>query len=360
MHPKVSIVSVSYNQEKYIRDTLESFVMQKTDFEFEIIIGDDHSSDKTPEIIQEYAAKYPNLIRPILNKQNVGVAQNFINVLQAAKGDYIALCEGDDYWTDPQKLQLQADFLDKHTDYALCFHSVRVFFEDESEKEFIYPATKNANDFNLEELLKENFIQTNSVMYRRQKDYAKLPVNILPIDWYLHLYHAQFGKIGFIDKVMSAYRRHPGGVWWDSHHNINNIWIKHGLAHLALYVEFLKLYDKNETYGDIIHGHIGKILYAMIEVDKRHKQTLLRKALREFPHAAEVFIISLDEKLRSREKILDARNHEIDRLRQVVHDKERHIQHLTQELNLIKASKVWKLRNKAVNIIGKNKIGDGK
>lgn len=268
--PKVSIVCITYNQEKYIGETLESFVTQKTDFEFEAIIADDCSTDGTAKIIRQYAKKYPGIIKPTLRSKNVGVGNNLLGALTAAKGKYIALCEGDDFWTDPNKLQLQADFLDKNPSCAMVFHPVRVFFENNEEEESIYPQTKDTAVFTTEELLKTNFIQTNSVMYRGQ-NYKNLPTNILPLDWYLHLYHAQFGKIGFIDRVMSAYRRHPGGLWWDSYKDLDEIWKKYGINHVRLYAELLKIYGGNLGYKDIIDNHISGTISALNRVVKKNK-----------------------------------------------------------------------------------------
>lgn len=109
--PKVSIVSISYNQEEYIREALDGFAAQRTEFPVEVIIADDASTDATPRIIGEYAARYPQLFRPILRQTNIGVHANFKDVLSAARGEYLALCEGDDYWTDPLKLSKQVKYL---------------------------------------------------------------------------------------------------------------------------------------------------------------------------------------------------------------------------------------------------------
>lgn len=118
----------------------------------------------------------PSSSSPV-RKKNIGVGANFKDAMQAAKGDYIALCEGDDYWTDSSKLQRQTDFLDRHPDYTVCFHPVKVFFESGERESYVYPSLDSKPKLTAE-LLRENFIQTNSVMYRRQS-YDDLPVNIL-------------------------------------------------------------------------------------------------------------------------------------------------------------------------------------
>ena len=109
---------------------------QKTNFKFEVLIGDDASTDGTPKIINEYAAKYPDIIKPIIRTVNLGAMANLVDLFYKANGQYIALCEGDDFFTDNSKLQLQSDFLDKNKDYTVCFHPVKFFYDDGSEPDF--------------------------------------------------------------------------------------------------------------------------------------------------------------------------------------------------------------------------------
>jgi len=296
--PKVSVVTVCYNQEKYIEEALQGFVNQQTDFPFEVIVSDDKSTDSTPEIIKKYAKEYPEIIKPILRKTNVGAVKNFVEAMRATTGTYVALCEGDDFWSDPTKLQRQVDFLDKHPDYTVCFHPVRVFFEGNVQEEFIFPTGADRPKlFTTKTLLQRNFIQTNSAMYRRPKSYDDLPEAILPLDWYLHLYHAKNGKIGFIDRVMGAYRRHPGGLWWDSYAGIHKIWKKYGSAHLAMYVEILKLYGDKPEYRKIIESHVIRLLDDLQYVDKKFQERLVKKAIAAFPDGGELYIRHLLEQV---------------------------------------------------------------
>lgn len=218
--PKVSVLCITYNHARFIRDALDGFVMQKTNFPFEVLIHDDASTDGTADIIREYTEKYPDIIKPILQTENQwsrGV--DFIGTFLCPKirGQYVCLNEGDDYWTDPYKLQKQVDFMDAHTDYSVCFHPVRVVWDNGTHPDSIFPSKKhrfNKTTLELSDLLKHNFIQTNSVMYRWRHDCVSLrPIGILPGDWYLHLLHAQVGKIGFISDIMSVYRRNDGGIW---------------------------------------------------------------------------------------------------------------------------------------------------
>ena len=127
--PLVSVRCLTYNQKKYIKDALDGFVKQITDFSFEVIVHDDASTDGTAAIVKEYAEKYPDIIKPIFETENQyskhdGSLRRIMN--EACKGKYIAYCEGDDYWTDPYKLQKQVSFLEKHPDYSMCCTNVRI------------------------------------------------------------------------------------------------------------------------------------------------------------------------------------------------------------------------------------------
>src|SRR5690554_4131282 len=137
-NPLVSISCITYNHAPYIRQCLEGFLMQQCDFEYEILIHDDASTDGTSDIIREYQEKYPNIIKPIIQTENQwsqgvrGIMARFN--FPRAKGKYIALCEGDDYWTDPLKLQKQVDFLEENENYSFCFHDAIILNQDTGEQ----------------------------------------------------------------------------------------------------------------------------------------------------------------------------------------------------------------------------------
>lgn len=313
--PKVSIICTTYNHADFIRQALDSFIMQETNFTYEVLINDDASTDGTSEIIKEYQKKYPHIIKPNIQNENLysqGIRNMMIRfLLPNAKGKYIALCEGDDYWTDATKLQRQVDFLDKHSDYALCFHPVKVFFENNEQEEHIFPAEKPK--LTVKELLKQNYIQTNSVMYRRQK-YTDLPKEMVPGDWFLHLYHAYHGKIGYINKAMSAYRRHQGGMWWNAYNDIDLIWKQHGIAHLALYIELLHLFDKNNEYREVIHSHIIRMFNLLMQCDQKYSTSLVERAIQKFPYAAQIVIQNQQYNLNIKDQELNKLNHTINEL----------------------------------------------
>ena len=223
----VSVVCITYNHVHSICDALDGFVRQKTNFPFEILVNDDASTDGTADIVREYESKYPDLFRCVYQTENQWGKKDVCRdiLYPMIKGQYVALCEGDDYWTDPLKLQKQVDFLDAHPECSICFHPVTVKYENKIRPDSIFPAEKMLQGktiLEFDDLLKCNFIQTNSVMYRwrfYQKPLASIPENILPGDWFLHLLHAQVGKIGFLPDVMSVYRRNSSGIWTGAEEN---------------------------------------------------------------------------------------------------------------------------------------------
>src|SRR5262245_24288404 len=131
---KVSVAMITYNHGNFIAQAVESILMQVVNFDYEIIIGEDCSTDETRNVVIEYRNRFPHRIKMLLHDKNVGLMQNFIQTIEACRGQYVALCEGDDYWTSPYKLQKQVDFLESHPEYAICFHNVTVICEDGSEE----------------------------------------------------------------------------------------------------------------------------------------------------------------------------------------------------------------------------------
>lgn len=138
----VTVICITFNQEKYIRKALDGLLMQKTSFMYEILVHDDASTDCTPDIIKEYAERYPTIITPILQKENQysrGVKITKDLLIPMARGKYIAVCEGDDYWTDPNKLQLQTDAMESHPECSMCVHKVQGISEDEKNRFRTFP-----------------------------------------------------------------------------------------------------------------------------------------------------------------------------------------------------------------------------
>jgi glycosyltransferase involved in cell wall biosynthesis len=223
MKPKVSVCVPTYNHEAYIAQMIEGALMQKTNFDYEIVIGDDGSTDGSVAIIQRYAIQYPDLIRAYLHPQNLGPAEprefagrnNVLHLLKACRGQYVALCEGDDYWTDPAKLQQQADVLDAQPDYAICHHNMTVKYEDGSASHF-FNADNQKISSHIEDILEDRwFIATASLMYRNiflSHDFADWHAKAAAGDWALVIQIAARGKIYYLPEPMGVYRKHSAGL----------------------------------------------------------------------------------------------------------------------------------------------------
>lgn len=210
----VTIRCITYNHESYIRQCLEGFVMQKTNFRFEAIVHDDASTDGTAAIIREYANKYPDIIKPIFETENQHSKHDgSLRRIMAAHmhGKYIAMCEGDDYWTDPLKLQKQVDFLENHLDYSLCFHRAKVI-SDNGIGEDLY-AHLEEKEYSGNEILKKWTIPTASAMYRRSF-LSEVPVDsrFLYGDILYFLTMASKGRLYCLGDEMSVYRRLSTGI----------------------------------------------------------------------------------------------------------------------------------------------------
>lgn len=211
----VSVCMITYNHERFIAQAIESALMQETDFSVELVIGEDCSTDGTRAIVMEYAQRYPDRIRPLLRERNLGMITNFVATLQACRGKYIALLEGDDYWTDPHKLQKQVEFLEAHPECSICFHNAMVEYEDSSRPARTYCPPNQKTVSTLEDILERNLIPTCSVMYHwgLVRELPEWFFRLRMGDWPLHVLHAQHGKIGYVDRVMGVYRIHLGSIY---------------------------------------------------------------------------------------------------------------------------------------------------
>lgn len=210
----VSICCITYNHAPYIRQCLDGFIMQKTNFKFEILIHDDASTDGTADIIREYEAKYPDIFRPIYQTENQYSKGKNISATYnwpRAVGKYIAQCEGDDYWTDPLKLQKQVDYLEMHSDCVLCFTNADVKSVRENERNMY--SHLEERDYSAIEIYKTWTIPTNTIMWRRLQDYpSRTFKDIYFGDIFLFLNLAVRGQVHCINQKTGVYRRNEGGV----------------------------------------------------------------------------------------------------------------------------------------------------
>lgn len=214
---------ITYNHEKFIAQAIESILMQVVNFDYEIVIGEDCSTDQTREIVCTYQRNNPETIKLFLPNQNIGVNRNFEQVLKRCKGEYIALLEGDDYWSNNNKLQRQVDFLDQHHDCMICCHDVQVIYEYRNSPSHLYCTWKQSEFSELQDLLKRNFVATPSAMFRNNlfDQWPDWFYDVKLVDWVLHILNAQFGKIGYINQDMAVYRVHANGIWSSANDETN-------------------------------------------------------------------------------------------------------------------------------------------
>lgn len=223
--PLVSVICLTYNQDKYVRDCLEGFVMQQTSFPYEILVYDDASTDETTDIIREYVSKYPDIFKPTFyKKNNYSQGLGFVGLytgIKEAQGKYVAYCEGDDYWTDPHKLQKQVDFLETHPDYEICAHETMIKLENGDVQSVQFSQTdvnifldrSNRTDYQFEDTLTGNIFHISSLMYRNFD--IQLPdwtAQISAFDMMFYMLLAQKGLIHVLHDSMSVYRSHSDSL----------------------------------------------------------------------------------------------------------------------------------------------------
>jgi glycosyltransferase involved in cell wall biosynthesis len=238
VEPLVSVYMITYNHEKFIAQALDGILMQEVDFPYEIVIGEDKSTDRTRAVVCEYQRRHPDKIRLHLSRENL-FRQKLAGLgpLAACRGKYIAMCEGDDYWTDPQKLQKQVAVLEAEPEVSFCFHDVLVvqdggggqypFYTDLPQRTGQHP--RPPGRIELKDILPKNFIATGSVM-ARQSSMLPLPSWIAELpagDWglFIHLLHSGCGV--YLDQIMGVYRLHPGSMWSSRDPlDIHALWIR--------------------------------------------------------------------------------------------------------------------------------------
>jgi glycosyltransferase involved in cell wall biosynthesis len=205
---------ITYNQELFIAEAIESVVHQKTEFRFEVVISDDCSTDSTPSIIQSYKEQYPELIRIIPRDENLGIIANFLQTIRECKSKYVAFLEGDDYWTDDDKLQKQVDLLEKFPGIAICFHPVKVKNQQTGELKKM-KKIQNRQLTTTKDILSYNYIQTCSVVFRNlnQGVFPDWIQRQFMGDWPIHILNSLNGDIFCLSEYMAVYRIHGTSSW---------------------------------------------------------------------------------------------------------------------------------------------------
>lgn len=281
----INVVTLTFNQSKYIRQCIESVLAQRTTFPFKYIIADDGSDDGTAEIVREYAQKYPDCIVAVF-EEHVGSRHTVRKMFEACDGKYVTLCEGDDYYTDAGRLQYMAEFLEARPECAACFHPVRVKVEGRPDLESLYPNLdgfahlRGRDVFYLEDMLRANMVQTNGVMYR-WRFHDGLPgwfrENVIPGDWYWHLLHAEMGPFAWLNRPMSVYRRHDKGMWWNADYDKALHLERNARRELDFYRE-INAHFKGR-YLEVIKPHVFNLLIQVIRQCARSDDDLLLRRL---------------------------------------------------------------------------------
>ncbi|MFD0977929.1 glycosyltransferase [Salinimicrobium gaetbulicola] len=241
----VSVFMLTYNQEEFISQAIDGVLSQKTSFKYQLVIGEDCSTDGTREICQKYAEAHPEKIKLILNDENIGLGANYVKTYAACRGKYVAICDGDDYWTDPLKLQKQVDFLESNSDYDVIFTNNENLYP--AGKKHVRNISKIPGTSSFRELVFGNYIASVTVLFRKRKLSAFLEdlIKDLPYgDWPTYLWVTkEGGKIHFLNDVTSVYRKDSGtsAVLRRSKSRIGevNLTILQYLKRLPEFVDFL-------------------------------------------------------------------------------------------------------------------------
>jgi glycosyltransferase involved in cell wall biosynthesis len=282
--PLVSICCVTYNHANYIKEAIEGFLMQKTSFPFEVIIHDDASTDGTIAIIKSYAVEHPELILPIFQSENQyskkqgPILPRF--VYPHARGKYISVCEGDDYWIDPNKLQKQVDFLEWNREYSMCFHKAKVISEIDELNDPLYNDLED-RDYCSDELLKTWTIPTASIVCRREF------INLIPksnkfvaSDIILILTMAEHGKVRCINELMSVYRRTQTGAVLSQKRNPS--YFIHRAEHYKEISHCFRKVSRTTIDQLIIKQYAGICLFFLKHINIRQFVSNYCKFLREY------------------------------------------------------------------------------
>jgi glycosyltransferase involved in cell wall biosynthesis len=278
---RVSVVLLTYNHEKYLAQALDGILMQQTDFDFEIIVTEDCSTDGTRAILAGYRDRHPDRIRLLLSPSNLCTNEVFTRAVDAARGEYIATLDGDDFWTSPHKLQRQVEFLDTHPACSMVFHNAMVVHEDASRAPWRIGPDDLPALLTLDDLWGAGFIAFCSVLVRRTvlmnrpRWFMEAEVG----DWAVFLLAGQHGNVGYISEVMATYRRHAAGLWWQLPHHVK----------LHRLIAFYRKLDRD--LGRTYEHQIGRLIAASGEELRREVGShAKRRAWAATLHAASLYV----------------------------------------------------------------------
>ena len=271
--PKVSVSIITYNHRDYIAQTLDSVLQQQLDFPYEIIVGDDCSTDGTRDILMEYQRRYPKIIHLILHPTRyAGVAGRLNNItnLYACRGQYVAMLDGDDYWISPNKLQVQTDFLDQHSDYVMSFHDTLFISDDPSFTPYCQSETSDilrpGATYTYQDVVAGWFMQTSTLFYRNGLigEFPEWFWHVYSADYAIQLLVTQHGKIKYLESIKGA--RLMSSQSFTSLYNLS-------LADNRLRIEELKIFRKHLP-GFVIGPRRGKFYFRRALLYRKEKRYL--------------------------------------------------------------------------------------
>jgi glycosyltransferase involved in cell wall biosynthesis len=212
--PLVSACIITYNHEEFIEEALKGAISQKINYPYEIVIGNDKSTDNTAQICHKYQDQHPELIHLIDNEQNLGIVGNWVSTFKKSRGKYIAICEGDDYWTDSQKLQHQIDFLEENPQYSACAHQSLVIYEDGNKEPHTFNKQNTDRDLETKDLIGLRKFHSASFVFRSDILHKSpaFPENITAADRALFILCASHGPIRYMKEPMCIYRKNETGI----------------------------------------------------------------------------------------------------------------------------------------------------
>jgi glycosyltransferase involved in cell wall biosynthesis len=292
---KVSVSVTAYNHEKYIAQAIDGILTQSVNFKYDVIIGEDCSTDNTRNIVLDLQKQYPDTIKLILPQENLGCGGSkiFIQTLQESQGIYIAFLDGDDYWTSRYKLQKQVDFLDNHPECVMCFHNTLVKYEDnEGRGSWNLRPFQQKEVLTIEDIFANCCIQTSTIMIRKETLSTQLNwFNNMELhhidDWTIAVLFAHHGKIGYINEVMGVYRQQSSGFW-----SVNNK-VQQLIAVIDRYerVNSLLNFQYNETIKNQIIIRYYELAAEYEKVgDYKSAGIYLEKSIAERPKLLELYL----------------------------------------------------------------------
>lgn len=278
---KVSVIMLAYNIGEYIETAIRGVVRQKTSYPFELIISEDRSTDQTLAICKKYKELYPEKIVLIEHEENQGLQRNFMDAHRHCRGEYIAICDGDDYWIDRNKLQRMTDFMDAHQEFSTCFHRVINYYEQNGSK-----SLSNGNQMvvtNITHLAKSNYITNSSSLFRNYfKEVPEWFAELSSCDYAMHMLNAQYGNIYYFKKPMAVYRKHKAGIWSVAGEE------KRLLSAMHVREKLLDYYKESQPVYEGLLGAHAQICFALLRFylqtgEQKKKEELEKQLLSYHP-----------------------------------------------------------------------------